>query len=231
MNRILLVEDENGAVEVFKNLLSFHSSDFELEAVAGSVKEAVEMINTYKPDVLVLDISLPDGTGFDILEIVQVLNFEVVFITAHEQFALQAIKKNAFDYILKPLHSKELHSCLLRLKERILEKRDKHAYKKLAIHTLDGIEFIDFSEILFLKSESNYTEINLIGGKKHLASKTLKVFEELLDSNFIRVHQSYIISLAHIKLYSKADSTLTLEGKVEVPVSKSRRDSLLKTIL
>ncbi|MEZ4979175.1 MAG: LytTR family DNA-binding domain-containing protein [Chitinophagales bacterium] len=231
MNRILLVEDENGAVEVFKNLLSFHSNDFVLEAVAGSVKEGVEMINSFKPDILVLDISLPDGTGFDILEIVEVINFEVVFITAYEQFALQAIKKNAFDYLLKPIHSKELHNCLLRLKEKISEKKERNSYKKLAIHTLDGIEFIDFNEILFLKSESNYTEINLINGKKHLASKTLKVFEDLLDNNFIRVHQSYIISLAHIKLYSKSDSTITLIGNVEVPVSKSRRESLLKTIL
>lgn len=231
MIRTILVEDEKGAIEVFKSLFELHEKDYSLVAIASNVLDAARLIKECKPDVVILDISLPDGTGFDVLEAVGGIDFEVVFITAHEQFALQAIKNKAFDYLLKPLHSKELHACLLKLKDVIASKQSTTKYKSLALHTIDGIEFLEFKELVYLKSESNYTEIFMHDGTRHIASRTLKTFEASLDTSFARIHQSYIVSLKHIAKFSKADSTVILKNKQELPVSKSRKEALLKALL
>ena len=152
MIKVLMVEDERGAVEVFKNLIGRHEDNFRFMGAAQSVKEAVARIREDEPDLLILDISLPDGTGFDVLEIIEEINFEVIFLTAHENFAIKAIKNNAFDYILKPFQSTEMNEALKRVKEKISSKVTDAGTKTIALHTQEGIDFINIADILYLKA-------------------------------------------------------------------------------
>lgn len=226
MIKVLMVEDERGAVEVFKNLIGRHEDNFRFMGAAQSVKEAVARIREDEPDLLILDISLPDGTGFDVLEIIEEINFEVIFLTAHENFAIKAIKNNAFDYILKPFQSTEMNEALKRVKEKISSKVTDAGTKKIALHTQEGIDFINIAEILYLKASSNYTEIYLVDGARLIASKTLKSFQRLLEHPMYRVHNSYMVNLHFIKKFEKADSSLILTSGASIPVSKQRKSEL-----
>lgn len=230
MIRILMVEDEAGAATVFQNLLSLHEEDFQFLGVAKNVKDAIVEIKKTKPDVVVLDISLPDGTGFDVLETLGEISFEVIFLTAHENYALQAIKNNAFDYILKPLQSKEMHDVLRKVKLKCEEKIKGAGLNKLALNTVEGVEFINIEEIKYLQASSNYTEIVTVGDEKILASKTLKSFEELLEDPFCRVHKSYMINTKLIKRYDKSDGIVYLNCGKAIPVSKTKKDDFLALI-
>ena len=230
MINLLMVEDEKGAVAVFRNLLNLHNEDFNFLGAATNVSEAVKMIKSLKPEVLILDISLPDGTGFDVLEIVGEIDFEVIFLTAHEQYAVQAIKKNAFDYILKPLQSKEMHEALNKVKDKLKAKQDKPSIQKIAIHTTEGVDFINVDAIAYLKGASNYTEIYLQDGPMILASRTLKSFEHQLNQDFFRVQKSYIINTKLIKRFDRSDATIYLEQGAAIPVSKNKKDALLNFV-
>ena len=228
---LLMVEDEKGAVAVFKNLLKLHEHEFNFLGAATNVSEAVQMIREFKPQVLILDISLPDGTGFDVLEILGEIDFEVIFLTAHENYAVQAIKKNAFDYILKPLQSIEMHEALNKVKLKIADKAKSPSIQKIAVHTTEGIDFINIKEIAYLKGASNYTEIYMIDGSMILASRTLKSFEEQIGNGFFRVQKSYIINTKLIKRFDRSDATLYLESGAPIPVSKTKKEALLNLVL
>jgi two-component system, LytTR family, response regulator len=230
MISLMMVEDEKGAVAVFKNLLQLHDGDFNFLGAATSVSEAVKMIKTLKPQVLILDVSLPDGTGFDVLDILGEADYEVIFLTAHEQYAVQAIKKNAFDYILKPLQSKEMHEALNKVKLRIESKANKSTLEKIALHTTEGIDFINIKNIAYLKGASNYTEIYLLTGAMILASRTLKSFEEQLGNGFFRVQKSYIVNTKLIKRFDRSDATLYLENGEAIPVSKNKKEELMRLV-
>lgn len=230
MIKVLMVEDEAGAVAVFSELLKVHAEHFSLMGVAQTVAEAIPLIVEKKPDVLVLDISLPDGTGFDVLDAVGDLNFELIFLTAHENFAIQAIKKQALDYLLKPLHSAEMHKVLLKVQSKILANKKEVFAKKIALNTIEGVEFINLDEILYLKASSAYTEIYLNKGHCIIASRTLKSFEEALSNPFVRVHNSYIVNMNFIKNFDKSDAVLYLENGQSIAVSKSKKDQLLKAV-
>lgn len=228
MIRVLMVEDERGAVEVFKNLIVRHQDSFEFLGVARNVKEAVAAIEEEEPDLLILDISLPDGTGFDVLEIIGDIKFEVIFLTAHESFAIKAIKNNAFDYILKPFQSTEMNQALRKVKTKIEEKSKKGEAQKIALHTQDGIDFININDLLYLKASSNYTEIYLVGGEKLMASKTLKSFEQILDHPMLRIHNSYMLNLNRVKKFDKSESSILLDSGKSIPVSKQRKRELFQ---
>jgi|TARA_B110000483_G_scaffold75626_3_gene94130 two-component system, LytTR family, response regulator len=228
MIKVLMVEDERGAVEVFQNLIARHQDSFEFLGAARNVKDAVTRIEEDEPDLLILDISLPDGTGFDVLEIIGDIRFEVIFLTAHESFAIKAIKNNAFDYILKPFQSTEMNEALRKVKLKLEDKTKKNGTQKIALHTQEGIDFIKIEDLLYLKASSNYTEIYLIGGEKLLASKTLKNFERLLDHPMHRIHNSYMINLKFVKKFDKSESSIYLETGKSLPVSKQRKSSLFQ---
>jgi two-component system LytT family response regulator len=227
---LLMVEDEKGAVAVFKNLLKLHESEFNFLGAATNVSEALKMIKELKPQVVILDISLPDGTGFDVLEILGEIDFEVIFLTAHEHYAVQAIKNNAFDYILKPLQSKEMHEALNRVKLKIANKPSKNAVQKIALYTTEGVDFINIEEIAYLKGASNYTEIYMLTGSMIVASRTLKSFESQLGIAFFRVQKSYIINTKLIKRFDRSDATLYLDSGVAIPVSKNKKEALLNLV-
>lgn len=242
--RALLIDDEPDCL----SLLSWQIENFcpELEIVArcGSAMEGLPAIEKFRPEVLFLDIQMPVMDGFQLLENLTEWDFEVIFTTAFDRYALKAIKCSALDYLLKPIVKAELLEAVKKLTSR--KKPDKASRtssmetlfqnlksplkQKITVHSRETVEFVEVSQILFLHAESNYTYIYLKGGRKILASKTLKYFEEILEEPmFFRVHASYLINVGEIVCFRKTDGgTVVLSDSSEIPVARTRKEQFLK---
>ncbi len=241
MIRTLVIDDE----EIIRNeILDMLSSSAKDEIVvvgdAGSVAEAITLAKACRPDLVLLDINLPDGTGFDFLEKVEYRNFQVVFITAYEEFALKAIKQGALDYLLKPVDEDELEEVLEKvirtntndLTEQldIVTRSLKGNNEKIVLRLFDSFQIIRFNELQYCKSDAGYTTFYLSDGRKFTTSKTIKEYESLLPSDtFFRSHQSYIINLDFIDRYEKSGDVI-LRGDINIPVSVRKRDTLVKLL-
>lgn len=223
MLKALLVDDEVKNLTSLEFLLHHDCEDIKVVYKATSGKEARDWLKTNHADVIFLDITMPGEDGFQFLESIESKNSKVVFVTAHNEFALQAIKASAVDYILKPVHIDELQKAVYKLKlaadnplateqhqvlmQHLLDSVNKKSpIKKIAVPQLGSIRFIDLDEIVSLQADSNYTIIHLKDMQKLVISKTLKDFEDLLDDHqFARIHKSYIVNLNYIREYSTID--------------------------
>lgn len=219
----LLVDDEINNLENLQYILENDCTDINVVGKVQSAQEARNWLKQHTADVVFLDIQMPNEDGFSFLNSITEKNFQVIFITAYNQFALQAIKSNALDYLLKPLNIDELHKAIQKLKHTlqhaenvVLNKtlldnllqtvQNNSIIKKIALPQLGGIVFIELEEIVSLQADSNYSIIHLQNMQKKVISKTLKDFEELLDTNqFVRIHKSYIVNLRFVKEYSTTD--------------------------
>jgi two-component system, LytTR family, response regulator len=202
----------------------------------GSVQEALVMIESMAPDILILDINLGDGTGFDILDKISNLSVKVIFLTAHAEHAIKAIKANAIDYILKPVDPGELKAALTKALNTsplsiddlklAFESVKKSEEQKIVVRSYDVWEIVYLSNILYCHSEEGYTYFNLLGGKQIVSSHHLKKYEDdLPESQFIRPHQSYIVNNSYIASYRR-DGYLILKDGTEIPVSLRNRDKV-----
>jgi two-component system LytT family response regulator len=223
MLKALLVDDEVKNLTSLEFLLHNDCDGIQVAYKAGSAKLAREWLKDNHADVIFLDITMPGEDGFQFLSSISSKNIKVIFVTAHNEYALQAIKASAVDYILKPVHIDELQKAVEKLKlsldspivteqnqlliKHLLELVSKKVpIKKIAVPQLGSIRFIDLDEIISLQADSNYTIIHLKDMQKLVISKTLKDFEDLLDENqFARIHKSYIVNLSYIKEYSTID--------------------------
>ncbi len=223
MLKALLVDDEVKNLTSLEFLLHNDCDGIEVAYKASSGKQAREWLRSNYADVIFLDISMPGEDGFQFLNSIEAHHIKIVFVTAHNEFALQAIKASAVDYILKPVHIDELKKSVdkvklaannplaveqhqLLLKHLLESVNKKSAIKKIAVPQLGSIRFIDLDEIVSLQADSNYTIIHLKDMQKLVISKTLKDFEDLLDEHqFARIHKSYIVNLSYIKEYSTMD--------------------------
>lgn len=223
MIRALLVDDEVNNLENLQFLLHQDCKGIEVVGKAGNARQARDWLAQHSADVVFLDINMPGENGFQFLRSLAVQNFKVVFVTAYDEYAIQAIKASALDYILKPVNIEELQSAVEKVKQslsspksaeqnqRLLEHllqtvNRKIPPKKIALPQLNGISFIEVDDIVSLQADSNYTIIHLNSMQKLVITKTLKDFEELLDqSQFARIHKSYIVNLKYIREYSTAD--------------------------
>ena len=221
--KALLVDDEQNNLENLKFLLENDCSGIEVAGMAESATKAREWLKHNKVDVVFLDISMPGETGFEMLEKIPEQNFRVIFVTAHNEFAMQAIKASAVDYLLKPVSIIELQQAVNKLhagfnNEQFLQQNQQlinHLVKnfspglpmvKIALPQLGGINFLDVNEIISLQADSNYTIIHKQDMQKSVVTKTLKDFEDILDGNqFVRIHKSHIVHLKYITEYSTAD--------------------------
>jgi len=220
----LLIDDDSNLRTGMKGLLSLYAPDIMILGEADSVKSGINAIEYHQPNVVFLDIQLGDGTGFDILEqLVQKngsLSCHVVFITAHEQYAVKAFRFSALDYLLKPVDPEELRKVIEKIKkaltvndnyahidlllENIRKKVDK--FKRIALSTSDGIHLFEVSDIIRCESQDNYTKFYIKDSKPILIAKTLKEYEDLLsEQGFERIHQSHLINLAYLRSYIKKD--------------------------
>jgi two-component system LytT family response regulator len=221
--KALLVDDETNNLENLKFLLENDCAGIEVAAMVENGAKAREWLQHNKVDVVFLDISMPGETGFEMLEKIPEQNFRVIFVTAHNEFAMQAIKASAVDYLLKPVSITELQQAVSKLQlglhnEQFLLQNQQlisHLVKnfspgqpmaKIALPQLGGINFLDVNEIISLQADSNYTIIHKQDMQKSVVTKTLKDFEDILDGNqFVRIHKSHIVHLKYITEYSTSD--------------------------
>lgn len=220
----LLVDDEKNNLENLKYLLENDCTGIDVAGMADNGAKARDWLKHNKADVVFLDISMPGETGFEMLEKIPERNFGVIFVTAHNEFAMQAIKASAIDYLLKPVNITELQQAVNKLKDGFSDQQTvkqnqeliDHLVKnftpgqtmvKIALPQLGGITFLDVNEIISLQADSNYTIIHKQDMQKSVITKTLKDFEDILDgSHFVRIHKSHIVNLKYITEYSTTDS-------------------------
>ncbi|ELR72726.1 two component transcriptional regulator, LytTR family [Fulvivirga imtechensis AK7] len=224
MIRVVLIDDENTAIRALQTLLHEYFDYIEVVGTASSLDEGKIVVLRQKPDLVFLDIELRDGTGFDLLEAIPV-NFKVVFVTAYSEYALKAIKKRAFDYLLKPVDVDELARTLDDIK-RELQTREAPRYPaRLSIPCKNGSLYIQADQILKLDASGSYSKIFLENGDSHMASHNLSYFEKLLDpGRFFRCHHSHIVNLTKVKrvLFEMGMIVVLTDGSC-VDVSKRKK--------
>lgn len=243
----IIIDDEQHCINRLTNLLSDCCADnVKLCGAFQSVEEGLQAIKQLNPQLIFLDVEIHDKTGFDLLKQLPETNFEVIFTTAYDKYAVQAFKFSAIDYLLKPIDADELHAAIKKLNEKvyqkdITQKLDTLFYnlksipgssKRICVPVLSGLVFIQTDDIIRCESSVNYTTLFLKNKQKLLVAKTLKEFEELLhDYNFYRIHNSHLINLAYIKMYNKGKGgSVTMEDGTEIEVSTRRKDEFLKKL-
>ncbi len=242
--RILIVEDEKKSREGLKNLIQEFCPNTELVGLAANVEEGLALIQQTNPDLLLLDIEMQTATGFDLLEKVPEIRFDVIFTTAYEQYAIKAIKFSAMDYLLKPIDVKELVQAIERVQKKrngeatqeqvkhLLEnlRSEPNKVNKITLSTSEGMVFLPVLDIIRCEAQGAYTQFNLKSGKKILVSKNLKEYEMLLhDHAFLRVHNSHLINLAEVARYVKSDGGYAvMNDGTSVPISNTRKEEFLE---
>jgi len=243
--KTVIVDDEQISRDAVYNLLKTHYPNFKIET-ASDVKSGIKTIAETEPQFVFLDVDMPDGTGFDLLNSLNAYNFRVIFITAHEEHALKAIKYSALDYILKPINTAEFIQAVdkavvetendnnkIRINTFLTNyKEQDNKLKKIVLNTAESLYVVSIEDIIRCESDNNYTHFFLNDGKKLLMSKTLKEYETLLPDNiFIRVHRSHLINILFIEKFKKKKSgAVIMKDKSVVPVSVRKKEQLLKIL-
>ena len=224
--KILVVEDSREAAESLEILSKVVEEDIQFVYHAMSIREALEEIPKQSFNVLVLDVTLPDGSGFDLLEQLGSVSYPVVIMTGDDTSAIKAIRHRVFDYWVKPVKIEDLKQTYQKLNDYLFLDPMKG---KLLVKHKGVSEIIQFQDILYVKAESNYARIILNSGRDILVARTLKSIEKSLPIHaFFRPHNSYIIATAAIKKFHSAESTVELAKEVKIPVSRSRKKALLE---
>jgi two-component system LytT family response regulator len=241
----LLIDDDSNLRNGMKSLLARYAPEIRIIGEADSVEAGAKIVLQNPPQVVFLDIHLGDGSGFDLLEEVNQrgkLNSQIVFITAHEQYAIKAFRFSALDFLLKPVDPEELQKVIEKLKQ-VIDKNDSVAhidlllenirkkvdnFKRIALSNSDGIHLFEVSDIIRCESEDNYTKFYIKNSKPILISKTLKEYEELLtEHGFERIHQSHLINLAYLKSYIKKDGGyVVMADNAHLPISQRKKERL-----
>jgi two-component system LytT family response regulator len=247
VTKAVIVEDETRGLNNLKNLLAENCKEVEIVGTATSIQEASKMFGSLdgSPDLAFLDISLPDGLVFQLLNILDPLDFEIIFVTAYEEYAIKACEYSSIGYITKPIDPDKLVEAVKRVKtkkSRYINRRleifnnvyqnNPNAFRKMSISALDGIYFIDIQHIVRFEAEDNYTHIFMKDGDRITASKTIKSFEDLLGPyNFYRVHKRHVINLNYMKKFVKGDGGyLIMDDDKRIEVSRRRRPAFMEEI-
>lgn len=245
MIKAYIVDDEPELRELNQSLLEKHFHGVKVIGTSGTVSEAVEFINQNQPQLLILDIRLSDGTGFNILQKIQPYNYSLIFVTAYNEFAIKAIRFSAIDYILKPIDENDFCTAVekalssinnSKLQEQVktffnyYEKKTQH--RRIVLKTSDAINIVDVCDIAYCRSESNYTTFYFTDGSKIMISKVLKEYEDMLSEyGFFRPHHSFLVNLLYISKLDKSDGGfLILKDGTEVPVSLRRKKKLIEVL-
>ncbi len=240
-----IIDDEFQSRNFLHKMLQQYLPELEISGEASSVKDGLEGIIKYKPDIVFLDIQMQGETGFDLLSLLPTIDFALIFITAYDQYAIKAFRFNAIDYLLKPIVTEELIEAVNKVKQKIAYKQPdskqlvnqlykdlqepKKIHDKIAIPTLDGFMIISINEIIYCHASSNYTEFYLTDGKCILSSYTLKQYDEILNTqSFFRAHRSYLINMAHVKMYKKGDGgEIVMRNGDEIELSRTHKMEFL----
>ena len=242
--RVIIIDDEKRTRSMLNKMIT--QTHFPLEVVeeADGVESGLLAIQKHQPDIVLLDIQMPDGSGFDLLDRLKTRNFEIIFITAHQEFAIRAIKFSALDYILKPVEIEELESSLENAIDAIQTKSDlsirydtlvnnlKNNNKRIVIRTKSSMYVFDVKDIVHCQSDRNYTYFYLSDGRKIFTSRTLKDYEDILCSpDFIRCHRSHIININYLERYERREGgTIIMKDGTEIPLSRLSRERFLEIL-
>ena len=243
MIRAIIVDDEPKNRRILRQLLEKFCPQVAVEHEAGSAKEALEVIALSKPELLFLDIEMPYGNAFDLLDQLVPVDFEIIFITAFDEYTLKAFKYSALDYLLKPVNIEELQAAVERASKKIhlksinqqltnlLENLNstKQPISKIAVPTNDSYVFVALREILRLEARGNYTCIYTADGSKHISSRNIKQYDEMLpEKQFFRIHNSHIVNLEHVKKYRRGrGGEVEMADGAVLEVATRRKDAFL----
>jgi two-component system LytT family response regulator len=247
MNKVkaILVDDEHYCLKSLSTLLERYCPEVEILAVCGSGADALKQISNLKPQLVFLDIEMPHMNGFELLEKLSLINFELIFTTSYDQYAIKAIRFSALDYLLKPIDRLDLLKAIQKVVQRqqpllpqqleiLLQKLHQPItpIQKIALPTMEGLQMIQVESIISCTSDSNYTNLLLKNKQKLTASRTLKEVEEMLEPyNFIRVHHSFLVNLNEINKFVRGEGGyLVMSDGATIDVSRSRKEMLLKKL-
>lgn len=237
----VLVDDEDNSLEALEILLNKYCPDVQVDGRAQSVEEAIETIDDIKPELVFLDIALPDGQGFEILDGVSHSGFEVIFTTAYDQYALKAFDFSALDYLLKPINAEKLKQSVARYQEirgkeeigkrvSVLKESLGNLNERIILSSMDGFEVYKIMDIIRCEANGSYTTFFITQDRKVVTSKTLNNFEKLLeDMPFVRVHSKHLVNLNFIKKYiSGRGGYIVFEDGTQVDVSERKKKDFIR---
>ncbi|WP_448518342.1 LytR/AlgR family response regulator transcription factor [Rhodoflexus sp.] len=244
--RWITIDDDKQQRDFVKNIIGRFCPQAIFAGEAENIQKGRELIEATHPDLVLLDIDMPDGTGFDLLQQLQSIDFHLIFITAFDTYALQAFRVSALDYLLKPTDPEELVATFNKAAETIRSQQLQQQLsvmmqylqagnataRRLVLKDMDAIHIVETAEIVYLQAEDNYTNFFLSNGQKMMVAKTLKEYEQLLEKQgFFRCHKSYLFNLAYLKRIEKSDAgAVVLKDGTELPLAIRRREVLLKVL-
>jgi two-component system LytT family response regulator len=236
----LIIDDEAAARKTLRELLAAHLPEIQVQEEAASVADGIALINQHSPELVFLDVQMPDGTGFDLLGSLPEISFKTIFVSAFDVFAINAFKYSAIDYLLKPVDANDLIRAVEKLKSPDDQRHQKikvllgnrKAIEKIALPSLEELFFVRPDEIIRCQADNNYTRFYMKSGQNILVCKTLKDYEELLEPlGFFRIHKSDLINLHYLKKYKRGEGgTVTLDDGTQLEVSRRRKDDFLRAI-
>lgn len=243
----IIIDDEERARNTLSSLLSNYCPEVNVLASCANVPDGVIAINKHKPDVVFLDIEMPDYNGFELLGFFREVDFDIVFVTAYSDYAIKAFEISAVDYILKPIDIDQLKNSVEKLKQKKLHSQMqeqiellKESYKgddirKIALSMSNGLTFVEIADIILLEADGAYTTFYLNDGQKIVVSKKLKFYEDILSNRsfFFRTHRSYFINVNFIKKYSRSENAILMDNDTSITISRDRKqefETLLKDL-
>jgi len=245
MIKAVIIDDEKNALDVLDMQLNQFCKDVQIVAKCDSAEKGITAIKKNNPDLVFLDIEMPHKNGFDVLKETSQFNYDVIFTTAYDQFAIKAFKYSALDYLLKPIDIVELQQAVEKAKNKKgninLDEKIKTLFSqlqpsairtsKIALPVGDGMQFMDPDEIIRCESDSNYTHIFLVNGKKITMAKTLKEVEENIEgSPFYRIHQSHLVNMNHIGKLMKGDGAyVIMKDGTQLAISRNKKEAFMET--
>lgn len=243
--KAILVDDEHNNLENLRLLLAKYCPEVQVLATATTVAEALEHFRAHQPELIFLDIEMPGGNGFELLDALKGYNFEVIFVTAFDHYSLRAIKYSALDYLLKPLDINDLQAAVRKARERLQTRSFQQQVDvllshlgqnpraaRIALPSAERIDFVEIARIAYCKGDSNYTHVKVGDQTPILVAKTLKEFEELLSPHgFFRTHQSWLVNLDFVVSFVRKDGGYALmQDGAQVPVAQQKRKDFLGKI-
>ncbi|MEM0997494.1 MAG: LytTR family DNA-binding domain-containing protein [Bacteroidota bacterium] len=244
--KTVIIDDEKDARYLLRHMIDRHLPQLDIVAEADDVDSGIDTLKRLRPDLVLLDIHLSSGDGFDILENIPDPQFEIVFLTAYDQYAIKAFQFSAFSYLLKPLMLRELRAVTERLVLRRESQRDTRGHvkilveqfrnsgqiRKIVIPHLGGFTLVELADLAYLSADGNYTHFHLANGEEIMSSRTLKSYESVLfEEGFFRIHQSFMINLNYVTAFQKGENTVRLRNGVVLQVSRTRKAAFVDRFL
>lgn len=242
--KAIIIDDEEHARMALAAQLNQRAPEIEIVAQCSNVPDGVLSINKFQPDMVFLDVEMPDYNGFELVEFFKEISFEIIFVTAYSQYAIRAFEISAIDYILKPVDGDDLHAAIEKVKRKYgntsrLQRLHlmKEAFagsdiQRIALPMSDGLLFVETEKIILLEADRVYTNVYMVDGSKILVSKPLRVFEDMLADRetFFRPHRSFLINMRYLRKYVKGESIIELDNHLSLTISRERKSDFEKLL-